>query len=159
MKARQEILWSPPQDVSHLPITKFTSYVERRLGVQFRDYAELWKWSVDDLDAFWRSVLIMLYGRPPLAAEGFQSSSSCLWDFADIKYSKTYSRIYQHDLSMPDIPKFFIGARLNYAENLLASRIHDGLDNRAALISVGEGGTPKGGKYPTLSSMTRSDHG
>jgi acetoacetyl-CoA synthetase len=55
--SEHEVLWSPPADVrTTTRIGDYLGWLERRTGRHFDDYAELWAWSVDDLDGFWRSV-------------------------------------------------------------------------------------------------------
>ncbi len=66
-----------------------------REGRTFADYDELWRWSVDELGAFWASV----------------------WDFCEVRASQPYERVLA-ERRMPGA-RWFEGARLNYAENLL----------------------------------------
>jgi len=68
---------------------------ERR-GEPFADYAQLWRWSVDELEEFW----------------------ACVWEFCGVRASKPYARV----LGAREMPgaRWFAGAELNYAENLLA---------------------------------------
>jgi len=60
------------------------------------DYGELWRWSVDELEEFW----------------------ACIWEFCGVRASKPYERV----LASHEMPgtRWFEGAELNYAENLLA---------------------------------------
>ena len=37
-------------------ITRYQRWLHDTRGLQFDDYGALWRWSVDDLDAFWRSI-------------------------------------------------------------------------------------------------------
>ena len=37
-------------------LTLFTRWLERERGLRFADYAALWRWSVEDLDAFWGAL-------------------------------------------------------------------------------------------------------
>jgi acetoacetyl-CoA synthetase len=57
MVERGEILWRPPADVrdqSH--IGRYLASLSAERGLDFDDYEALWRWSVEDLDDFWRSV-------------------------------------------------------------------------------------------------------
>ena len=67
-----------------------------RCGREFADYDELWRWSVDDLEGFWAGI----------------------WEFCGVRASRPYERV----LSSHEMPgaRWFEGAQLNYAENLLA---------------------------------------
>ncbi len=83
------VLWTPPDDV--LETTEIGRYV-RRLGRGFSSYDELWRWSVEEPEAFWASI----------------------WDFFGIRGA--YDRVLSG--AMPDA-RWFEGARLNYVEHLL----------------------------------------
>ena len=50
-------LWTPPADVrERTRIGAYLGWLERERGLRFDDYATLHRWSVTDLDAFWRSI-------------------------------------------------------------------------------------------------------
>ncbi|MCD6306542.1 MAG: acetoacetate--CoA ligase, partial [Deltaproteobacteria bacterium] len=59
-----------------------------------------------------------------------------MWEFADIKASKPYTRVVNDLTKMPGA-RWFEGAELNFAENLLRYR-----DDHVALIFKGEGQDP-----------------
>ncbi len=47
------VLWTPPEElVAACTLTHFADWV----GLGFEDYEDLWRWSVEDLEAFWSSV-------------------------------------------------------------------------------------------------------
>ena len=51
------ILWTPPPDVRETTeIGRYLAWLERERGLTFPGYDELWRWSVDDLPAFWSSI-------------------------------------------------------------------------------------------------------
>jgi len=95
-------------------MTKFIDYVNKRYGLKIDSYNELHEWSINNLSGFWASM----------------------WDFGEVKASKPYDTIMTTGERMIDA-KWFLGARLNFAENLLRCR-----DNRTALIFRGEGQEP-----------------
>ena len=107
----REPLWTPSSDrVAQANLTAYTTYVNNRYGTGFTDYFELQRWSVDNIADFWESV----------------------WDFLDIKASKRF------DVVVDDLRKFpgarwFVGANLNFAENLLRYR-----DDRTAFVFKSE---------------------
>jgi len=70
-------------------------WLAKERGLKFAGYAELWQWSVDDLEAFWQAI----------------------WDYFDVRSSTPYERVLA-DRRMPGA-KWFPGARLNYAEHVL----------------------------------------
>jgi acetoacetyl-CoA synthetase len=95
----QQPLWTPSQEeVQDAEMTRFMRWVGERDGRSFADYEELWRWSVDELEEFW----------------------ACLWEFCGVRCSQPYERV----LAAREMPgaRWFEGARLNYAENLLLGR-------------------------------------
>jgi acetoacetyl-CoA synthetase len=84
--------------------------INRKYGKSFTEYTGLYNWSVENIPEFWAEM----------------------WDFAGIIASKPYDRIIDDVKKMPGA-KWFEGARLNFAENLLRYR-----DGRTALIFKGE---------------------
>jgi acetoacetyl-CoA synthetase len=77
------------------------------------NYDDLYKWSIDNHLAFWEEF----------------------WHFSGIIHSKSYEKVLDKpDVSMDNLPfKWFDGALMNYAENLLR---YD--DERIAVYSYGE---------------------
>ena len=74
-------------------------FINEKYGTDFKEYRPLYKWSVENIREFWASF----------------------WDYADIKYSKPYDTVIDDINKMPGA-KWFEGARLNFAENLLRYR-------------------------------------
>jgi acetoacetyl-CoA synthetase len=104
-------IWQPSQErKSEANMTKFIDLVNKGYGQKIDSYNELYEWSIDNLEDFWSSM----------------------WEFADVKASKPYDTIMTRAERMIDT-KWFQGARLNFAENLLRHR-----DNQTALIFKGE---------------------
>jgi len=92
------VLWSPPPDVRETTEAgRYLAWLERERGLAFVDYDALWRWSVDDLDAFWSSI----------------------WDFFEVNAHAPYSTVLASG-SMPGAV-WFPGARLNLAEHLLGA--------------------------------------
>src|ERR1700758_3122471 len=91
-----EVLWTPPHDArSRTRIGDYMKWLERERGLIFEDYNALWRWSVDELEAFWQSI----------------------WDYFDI-ISHAEPRAVLGTSEMPGA-RWFPGARLNYAEHVL----------------------------------------
>lgn len=90
------VLWAPPPDVrTATAIGRFTTFAEERTGQRFADHEALWRWSVDDLDAFWAAV----------------------WDFFEVRASAPFDRVLS-SRAMPGA-RWFERAQLNYAEHAL----------------------------------------
>ena len=106
-----KLLWEPTEEqIRNANMTKFMDFVNERYGHEFGSYFELYDWSINDIPAFWASI----------------------WDFAEIKASQDYEKVVD-DLSRFPGAKWFVGARLNFAENLLRHR-----DDHTAFIFKGE---------------------
>ena len=98
-------LWEPSAAaVEHSNLTRYRRWLEAERGLALGDdYADLWRWSTEELEDFWASI----------------------WEYFEVRHSAPYERV----LASPQMPgaQWFTGARLNYAENLLAGRADDEL--------------------------------
>ncbi len=91
------LLWQPsPERIARANITDFARRISTQTGRSFPDYASLWRWSIDDSEAFW----------------------CALWDYAGVTGVRGEVTLVDPD-RMPGA-KWFPEARLNFAENLLA---------------------------------------
>ena len=89
------LLWEPSeQRRAESVVSRYLTWLRDSRGVSVEGPRDLWKWSVDDLDAFWLS----------------------LWDFCDIVGTRGDTALA--DDRMPGA-RWFPGASLNYAENAL----------------------------------------
>ena len=92
----RDVLWRPtPESIAATRVGRFRDEVERRRGIELPDYEALWRWSVEDLEAFWLE----------------------LWHHFDVIGELGDARVLA-DRSMPGAV-WFPGAQLNYAENVL----------------------------------------
>jgi len=104
-------LWVPSEErVKQANIIRFMEFVSKKHGFEFDSYDQLYEWSIENISEFWEAM----------------------WDFGEVKASRGY------DVVVDDLGKFpgarwFVGARLNFAENLLRFR-----DAHAAFIFRGE---------------------
>jgi acetoacetyl-CoA synthetase len=126
-------LWTPSEDhIKNANMTRFIEFVNRKVGKKFKTYDELFQWSVDFIPDFW----------------------AAFWDFAEIKASKKFDQVVD-DLKKFPGASWFVGAKLNFAENLLRYR-----DDRLAFIFRGE--TKKSAKmtyaelYSTVARLAAS---
>jgi acetoacetyl-CoA synthetase len=107
-------LWQPSSNqVNHSNMFKFALQVETELGLKFSSYQQMHQWSIDHPEQFWQQV----------------------WAFSDIHASQEYSHVLVNGDQFPGA-KWFQGARLNFAQNLLRNR-----SNKIAIISRLENGT------------------
>jgi acetoacetyl-CoA synthetase len=105
------ILWQPSEArIKASNMYRFMKLINERYGTSFGSYDGLYQWSVDHIPEFWKEM----------------------WDFASIKVSVPYDKVIDDANKMPGA-RWFEGARLNFAENLLRYR-----DDRPALVFRGE---------------------
>jgi acetoacetyl-CoA synthetase len=91
-----DLLWTPsPERVAKSNVTAYMRWLEKERGLKFSNYEQLWRWSSTDLEAFWQSI----------------------WDYFSVQSSAPHERVLA-DRRMPGA-KWFPGARLNYAQNVL----------------------------------------
>jgi len=106
-----KLLWNPFQErIDKANITKFINFVNSKFGLSIDTYDGLYDWSVAEIADFWAAV----------------------WEFTRVKAYGHYNRVVD-DLGKFPGARWFIGAKLNFAENLLRFR-----DNQAAFIFRGE---------------------
>ena len=117
-------LWSPSEKrIKATNMYRYMNYINDKYGKDFESYDPLWDWSVENISDFWESI----------------------WDFMDIKYSKKYDKVIVDGDKMPGA-KWFVGAKLNFAENLLRYAKKD----KTAIIFKGEAQDPINVSYPEL---------
>ena len=111
MPFKSQPLWKPsPAAIAASNMTAFSRLVHSRYCVNVDRYADLHQWSVENLEDFW----------------------CALWDFAHI-VAATRGEVALTDGDRMPGAKFFPGARLNFAQNLLKRR-----DAGEAIIFRGE---------------------
>ena len=103
------IVWTPsPERIASATITRYREWLNETRGLSLENYADLWQWSVDELEEFWASI----------------------WAFFEVEASAPYERV----LTTRDMPgaDWFPGARLSYAEHVLRGRAEDDVAIRHA---------------------------
>jgi len=106
-----KLLYVPTEErKKNANITKFMEFINQRYGKSISTYEALYDWSIEDIPNFWAAV----------------------WDFCEVKAQKKYE-IVVDDLNKFPGAKWFVGAKLNYAENMLRRR-----DDQPAFIFIGE---------------------
>nr|XP_061811516.1 acetoacetyl-CoA synthetase-like isoform X1 [Nerophis lumbriciformis] len=96
MEADNKVLWYPDSK-RDTRMDQFRRQVNRDHGLKLVNYGDLYQWSVDCYAEFWSRV----------------------WSFCDVVSSKPYHKVVDLSKRISDVPEWFSGARLNYAENLL----------------------------------------
>ncbi len=106
-----KLLWTPSeQQIEDSNMFTFMTGVNRKFQKNFTTYPELWQWSVENIPDFWAEM----------------------WDFAGVVASQPYTEVIDDVTRMPGT-RWFSGARLNFAENLLRYR-----DEKTAIVFRGE---------------------
>ena len=104
-------LWRPSAErIARSTMARFMGFASGRAGRELADYDALYAWSIDHAPAFWEA----------------------LWDFFEVSASRRFDQVVD-DLGRLPGARWFEGARLNFAENLLRFR-----DQRVAITFVGE---------------------
>ena len=104
-------LWTPsPERVAAANVTRFARAAREEWGVEVPDYAALHRWSVEQPEQFWQSV----------------------WAFAGVIGEREDDTVLEDGDRMPGA-RWFPGAWLNFAENLLKPR-----DEGIAIVFRGE---------------------
>ncbi|CAG7719865.1 unnamed protein product [Allacma fusca] len=116
-------LWTPnPENVSKTNLKVFQKNINQIYGANLENYHDLHKWSVKNRARFWEEV----------------------WGFTKIIHSQPYESVVDESIPIDRIPKWFVGTKLNYAENLLERA---GGHDDVAIYYKGEG-------HPTLETLT-----
>ena len=106
-----KLLWKPSQErINQANMTRFINFVNVKFGLNIDSYDRLHDWSIENISDFWAAV----------------------WEFTQVRASRQYDEVVD-DLSQFPGAKWFTGAKLNFAENLLRYR-----DSQPAFIFKGE---------------------
>ena len=118
-----DMLWQPgPERIAASNMQAFSDWLSERHGVDFPDYAALHRWSVAQREAFWEGI----------------------WQYFQPIHHAPYTQVLAGGDKMPGA-RWFPGATLNFAENLLRFR-----DERTALVSWLENGERRSLSYAEL---------
>ncbi|MEM3458802.1 MAG: acetoacetate--CoA ligase [Candidatus Bathyarchaeia archaeon] len=108
-----KLLWKPSAErIEKANMTKFIDFVNKKYSLKISSYFQLYNWSIENIPDFW----------------------AAMWEFGKVICSRKYEKVVD-DLNKFPGAKWFVGARLNFAENLLRYR-----DNHTAFIFKGENG-------------------
>jgi acetoacetyl-CoA synthetase len=106
-----DVLWRPSATaVERSNLTAYTDWLRAERGVDVTTYPELWRWSVDDLKAFWNSI----------------------FDWFRVEYDGERS-VALASREMPGA-EWFPGVRLNWAERAFAGKD----DDQVAILHASE---------------------
>jgi acetoacetyl-CoA synthetase len=106
-----QLLWEPSESFKDESlIAEYMRWLAEAQACSFESYEELWRWSVNDLDAFWTSIV----------------------DFFGVQFQSPANSV----LASREMPgaRWFEGAQLNYAQNVFRQASPD----RPALVYQSE---------------------
>jgi acetoacetyl-CoA synthetase len=107
-----KLLWTPGEEqIKNSNMYQFMNVINNKYHQDFSEFTPLYEWSIENIADFWETF----------------------WEFTDIIASKPYDQVIDDVTKMPGA-RWFSGARLNFAQNLLRFR-----DDKTALIFKGEG--------------------
>jgi acetoacetyl-CoA synthetase len=115
MSEAADILWTPtPDERENSPLGRFAAWLGETRGLRFDDYHAIWRWSTDELEAFW----------------------GALWEYHDVGTKDADTVLVER--RMPGA-EWFPGAELNYAQEMLRRAPRD----RPAVVFATEGAAPR----------------
>ncbi|MFN0056772.1 MAG: acetoacetate--CoA ligase [Planctomycetales bacterium] len=118
-----ELLWQPdPDRIARAKMTRFLTFVRQRCDISLAGYPELYRWSINHPASFWQAV----------------------WEFCEVRACRQGNEVVVDGDQMPGA-RWFPGARLNFAENLLRFQ-----DDRRALVFWDEDGFQGSWTYAQL---------
>jgi acetoacetyl-CoA synthetase len=126
MSDERKKLWEPSEEwIKNAEATRFIEFINKEYNLNIKGGKDLYRWSVEKIPDFWEAM----------------------WKFSGIIASKPYDKVVE-DLSVFPGTKWFPGAKLNFAENLLKYK-----DDQLAFIFQGE---TKVSKQMTYNELNRT---
>ncbi|MBA54612.1 MAG: acetoacetate--CoA ligase [Pseudomonadales bacterium] len=124
----ESVLWQPDQAwIENTNMHQFMVLVQERFGIDVSDYQVLQQWSCENSSRFWALVV----------------------EFCNIKLNGDLSTVVDDPNQLPGA-KWYPGAALNFAENLLSPALDSECANKAALVFRGENGRRESLTYREL---------
>ena len=116
-------MWKPTEEqINNSQMRDYMQLVNQKFGLSLKKYSQLYDWSIEKAEDFWGSF----------------------WEYSQIIHHSPYSQVVDDLGKMPGA-KWFDGATLNFAENLLCHR-----DDKIAILFQGEDGTQSSLTYKEL---------
>ncbi|XP_077015672.1 acetoacetyl-CoA synthetase isoform X3 [Tamandua tetradactyla] len=97
-----QVMWEPDSK-RNTQMDRFRAAVHASCGLALGNYNDLYHWSVESYSDFWAEF----------------------WKFSGIVFSRKYDEVVDTSKGIVDVPEWFKGSRLNYAENLLQHKEND----------------------------------
>ncbi len=104
MSGEPKLLWTPSRErIDASTLTRYQAWLQETRGLRFGSYEELWQWSVDELDAFWETIV----------------------EFFEVRFGAGGETVLA-DATMPGT-QWFPGTTVSYAEHIFRGRDDDAL--------------------------------
>lgn len=113
-------------------LTLYRNWLEQEHNLRFADYDALWRWSVHDLNAFWRSI----------------------WDYHRIESPTPFAAPLGRE-AMPDAV-WFEGAKINYAQQVFRHTAAAHAAGQPAIVAENEAGEVSIIAWPELQKRVAS---
>ena len=105
-----EVLWRPDSNrVTNSKLMHYMTWLRSKKNLDFEGYQDLWQWSVDKHEEFWKSV----------------------WEYFNVGKTNGYANVLNGSSIYES--KWFDGAKVNYTERVFSKR-----DNDTAIIVINE---------------------
>jgi len=105
-----ELLWQPEAgQIAATQMAHFIDWLRQTRGLEFGDYAALWRWSVEDVEGFWGAV----------------------WEYFEIDSTTPYREVLSSREMLQ--AQWFAGCQVNYAEHVLRHEVEAGPGEPALL--------------------------
>ncbi|HHL31219.1 MAG TPA: acetoacetate--CoA ligase [Oceanospirillales bacterium] len=116
-------IWQPnPDDLANLNITAFQKHLNDTFNLTLNDYQQLHAFSINQTEKFWQAIV----------------------DFCQIDFIQAATSVVKYHQHMIDT-EWFIGGRLNYAQNILKHR-----NDKTAITFENEAGQQQSITYKQL---------
>ena len=121
-------LWQATSEaIDNSNLSDYQRFIKGEHGVTFENYQALHQWSVDNSEDFWESI----------------------WQFSGVIASRRYDAVLEDKERLPGA-RWFPGAELNFAENLLRYAQHENAARKIAIVARLENGERRELSYAEL---------
>ncbi len=121
-------LWQASREaIGNSNLNAYQRFIKGEHGVAFDNYQQFHQWSVDHTEDFWESI----------------------WQFSGVIASRRYNTVLEDKERFPGA-RWFPGAELNFAENLLRYAQHEDAASKIAIVARLENGERREISYADL---------
>ncbi len=123
-------LWQASSEaIENSNLSAYQRFISGEHGLSFSNYQQLHQWSVANSEDFWESI----------------------WQFSGVISSRRYDEVLEDKERFPGA-RWFPGAELNFAENLLRYAQHDDAASKVAIVARLENGERREITYAELNT-------